>query len=100
MEAHLKGNHGHLQETEGKTEAIIVPISLAHKLEEYVEENDLVDEHWVIKTFKITKKTLCNYISSKKIPRCDYTVAFNKARFFFRSKLFGLKNLLTSKKIA
>lgn len=101
MQNNLRGIRGNIDEHIGKTGAIIVPLYICKKIEEAIENtNDVVDETTVLTKFKISKKTLLNYISSHRIPRCDYTVAFNKSRWFFLHKLLGLKNLFSRKKIA
>jgi hypothetical protein len=93
MQNNLKGIHGKAEVDYGNYKPIFVPMHIVKKIEAAVEcstiENDLVEEHTVLQKFHIAKKT----------PRCDYTVAFNKTRWFFMSKLLGLKNLFSRKKI-
>lgn len=98
MQHTLTGIHGNMDHNDGKTGAVIIPMFLCKKIEAAIESSDLVDERAVLERFHISKKTLLNYVSSKRIPRCDYTVAFNKSRWFFLNKLLGLKNLFSHKK--
>lgn len=103
MQNNLTGIHGNSATNDGNYKPIFVPMHICKKIEDIVEagavESDLVEEITVLKKFHIAKKTLANYISSHKIPRCDYTIAFNKTRWFFMSKLLGLKNLFSRKKV-
>lgn len=101
MNYQLTGNGGNNEDNGGNVKSIFVPASLCKKIEAAIEnDSELVDETTVLQKFKLTKKTLCNYISSRKIPRSYYTVAFNKSRWFFLNKLLGLKTIFSNKKAA
>jgi hypothetical protein len=104
MQNTLTGIHGNNSAEIGTYKPIFVPMHICKKLEDIIEagaiNSDLVEEVTVLRKFHITKKTLANYLSSRKIPRCDYTIAFNKSKWFFMSKLMGLKNLFQRKKAA
>lgn len=99
MNYQAMGNDGNETVNDGN-KAILIPSSLCSKIETAIDTADLVDETTVLQKFKMTKKTLCNYISSKRIPRSYYTVAFNKSRWFFLDKLLGLKSFFSGKKAA
>lgn len=100
MNYQLMGKDGNYKDNDGNVKPIIVPDSLCRKIEAAIEKDDLVDETTVLQKFKLSKKTLCNYISSKRIPKSYYTVAFNKSRWFFLDKLLGLKSVFSTKKAA
>lgn len=73
-------------------QAVIMPKKTLQIIEESVIMNaEVVDETEVQEIFHISKKTLCNNVSSGKIPRRFYTIAFNGAKFFFLRKLLRLK---------
>lgn len=99
MNYQLLGNDGNNQDKDGM-KPIIVPTSLSKRIEAAIESEGLIDETSVLQKFRMSKKTLCNYISSKKIPRSYYTIAFNKSRWFFLDKLLGLKSVFSNKKAA
>lgn len=86
-----EGIHGNRKET-GGMQLVMMPKKTVQKIEEAVTMNeDLVDEKEVQDVLHISKKTLCNYCSSGKIPKADYTVAVTGQKFFWLRKLLGLK---------
>lgn len=101
MNHQIVGNVGNNTDNGGNMRAVLIPETLCKKIEAAIEnESELVDETTVLRKFRLTKKTLCNYISSKKIPRGYYTIAFNKSRWFFINKLLGLKNIISNRRAA
>src|SRR4051794_27322258 len=92
MEHNLKGIHGTDEGQLQENGAIIIPIGLCKKLETAIEIEDLVDETTVMQKFHLTKKTMRNYRSGKL--RGCFTIAFNNSRWYFMSKLLGLKAIV------
>lgn len=99
MNHQLTGIDGDISGNGGKTGAIIIPFNLCVKIETAIQQDDLIDETTVLQKFRITKKTMANYICTGKLRGC-YTIAFNKSRWFFLSKLLGLKSLISRKRAA
>jgi hypothetical protein len=100
MDCQVKGKVRNETGNDGNMKPVLIPASLYKKIETAIDSSDLVDETTVLQKFKLSKKTLCNYISSKRIPRSYYTIAFNKSRWFFLDKLLGLKSFFSGKKAA
>lgn len=92
QQTNTSGKHGNLRESAGNVLYVSVPEQKWEKIESAViQSEDLIDEVQVQREFHISKKTLCNYVSSGKIPRSFYTVCFNGTKMFFNKKLLGLE---------
>lgn len=51
----------------------------------------MINEREACELLNITKRTLCNYISSGRIPADYYSVGVGSNKFFDKKKLMGLK---------
>jgi len=61
-------------------------------IEDALDKSDnLVSDQVIMRELGVSKKTLCNLISSGKISRDMYTVLPNKRKQFFWDKVMGLK---------
>jgi hypothetical protein len=54
-------------------------------------EMGFINEREACELLNITKRTLCNYISSGRIPTNYYSVGVGGNKFFDKKKLMGLK---------
>ena len=87
-----KGNRGIIKADSGN-QLVVMPKKTISLIEEAVIMNeDLVDEREVQDVLHISKKTLCNYCASGKIPHDDYTTAVTGRKFFWLRKLLGMKD--------
>jgi hypothetical protein len=86
------GNIGNIGEIKGNTLLVTVPENQWNRIESAViQGEELITEREVLEEFHISKKTLCNYIWSGKIPENYYTVCFNGEKRFYNKKLLGLE---------
>lgn len=96
MENKLSGTCGKPEEENGKCTAIVVPMFLAETLEEQIKlksaEQDLVEASFIMHKFHIAKKTFQNWAC--KLPKSYYVVAFNNTKWYFLSKMLGLKSIV------
>lgn len=53
-------------------------------------DTEMINEREACELLGITKRTLCNYIYSGRIPVDHYSVGVGGNKFFFKNKLMGL----------